>query len=208
MCRRSPTSPRCCVWWPIRLRAARPCVSSRAPDGRSGPPICGRSLSAPRSLEIRGGYGTAGRVDDPQALDAALGSALPGEQSEQAGLADAIADPGSAERYSEAGHRRITALAGELHLLRDRIGQPLTELVADIERIMGIGVEAQARTPFGVDGAVGREHLDEFAHVVADYADNPTATVTGFLSFLAAAETVEDGLAPGRSMSPRIEYRC
>ncbi|MDP9637012.1 DNA helicase-2/ATP-dependent DNA helicase PcrA [Rhodococcus cercidiphylli] len=150
-----------------------------------------------KELEIRGGYGTAGRVDDPQALDAALGSVLPGEQSEQAGLADAIADPGSAERYSEAGHRRITALAGELHLLRDRIGQPLTELVADIERIMGIGVEAQARTPFGVDGAVGREHLDEFAHVVADYADNPTATVTGFLSFLAAAETVEDGLAPG-----------
>ncbi|MDV7987845.1 ATP-dependent helicase [Rhodococcus sp. IEGM 1374] len=150
-----------------------------------------------RELEIRGGYGTAGRVDDPEALDAALGSALPGEQSEQAGLADAIADPGPAERYSEVGHRRIVALAGELHLLRDRIGQPLTELVGDIERIIGIGVEAQARTPSGTDGAVGREHLDEFAHVVADYADNPTATVTGFLSFLAAAETVEDGLAPG-----------
>lgn len=150
-----------------------------------------------RELEIRGGYGTAGRVDDPEALEAALGSVLPGEQSEQAGLADAIADPGPAERYSEVGHRRIVALAGELHLLRDRIGQPLTELVGDIERIMGIGVEAQARTPISTDGAVGREHLDEFAHVVADYADNPTATVTGFLSFLAAAETVEDGLAPG-----------
>ncbi|OZC70353.1 ATP-dependent DNA helicase [Rhodococcus sp. 06-462-5] len=150
-----------------------------------------------RELEIRGGYGTAGRVDDPEALEAALGSVLPGEQSEQAGLADAIADPGPAERYSEVGQRRIVALAGELHLLRDRIGQPLTELVGDIERIMGIGVEAQARTPISTDGAVGREHLDEFAHVVADYADNPTATVTGFLSFLAAAETVEDGLAPG-----------
>ncbi|MFI8566884.1 ATP-dependent helicase [Rhodococcus sp. NPDC078407] len=150
-----------------------------------------------RELEIRGGYGTAGRVDDPEALQAALGSALPGEQAEQAGLADAIADPGPAERYSEVGHRRILALAGELHLLRDRIGQPLTELVGDIERMMNIGVEAQARTPIGTDGGVGREHLDAFAHVVADYADNPTATVTGFLSFLAAAETVEDGLAPG-----------
>ncbi|CCQ17053.1 putative ATP-dependent DNA helicase [Rhodococcus sp. AW25M09] len=150
-----------------------------------------------RELEIRGGYGIAGRVDDPEALEVALGSALPGEQSEQAGLADAIADPGPAERYSEVGHRRIVALAGELHLLRDRIGQPLTELVGDIERMMGIGVEAQARTPISVDGAVGREHLDAFAHVVADYADNPTATATGFLSFLAAAETVEDGLAPG-----------
>ncbi|KQU53592.1 ATP-dependent DNA helicase [Rhodococcus sp. Leaf278] len=150
-----------------------------------------------RELEIRSGYGTTGRVDDSETLDAALGGALPGEQSEQAGLADAIADPGAAERYSEVGHRRIVALAGELHLLRDRIGQPLTELVGDIERIMNIGVEAQARIPIGTDGAVGREHLDAFAHVVADYADNPTATVTGFLSFLAAAETVEDGLAPG-----------
>lgn len=150
-----------------------------------------------RELGIGGGHGTAGRVDDADTLDAALENSLPGEHSEEAGLADAIADPGKAERYSESGYARISALAAELHALRDRIGQPLTELVADIERSMGIGIEAQARTPAAVTGAVGREHLDEFAVVVADYADNPTATVTGFLSFLAAAETVENGLAPG-----------
>ncbi|WP_139279979.1 ATP-dependent helicase [Rhodococcoides yunnanense] len=150
-----------------------------------------------RELGIRGGYGTAGSVADTAALDAALESSLPGELSEEAGLADAISDPGRPERYSEVGYRRITALATELHILRGRIGQPLTELAADIERLMGIGVEAQARTSYSSSGSVGREHLDEFAAVVADYADNPTATVTGFLSFLAAAETVENGLAPG-----------
>ena len=150
-----------------------------------------------RELGIGGTHGTAGRVDDAEALDAALESSLPGEHAEDAGLADAIADPGAAERYSARGYERITALAAELHSLRDRIGQPLTELVADIERSMGIGIEAQARTPASVVGAVGREHLDEFAVVVADYADNPTATVTGFLAFLAAADTVENGLAPG-----------
>ncbi|MDJ0395223.1 ATP-dependent DNA helicase [Rhodococcus sp. G-MC3] len=150
-----------------------------------------------RELGIRGGFGTSGKVDDPAALESALEGSLPGEQSEQAGLADAIADPGSAERYSETGFRRISALAAELQILRGRIGQPLTELVTDIERAMGIGIEAQARTTVGASAGVGREHLDEFAVVVADYADNPSATITGFLSFLAAAETVENGLAPG-----------
>lgn len=150
-----------------------------------------------RELGIRGGHGTAGRVDDAAALDAALESSLPGEHSEDAGLADAIADPGPADRYSEAGYARLSALGAELHSLRDRIGQPLTELVADIERSMGIGTEAQARTSASAGSGSGREHLDEFAVVVADYADNPTATATGFLSFLAAAATVENGLAPG-----------
>lgn len=150
-----------------------------------------------RELGIRGGYGTSGRVHDVAALDAALESSLPGEHAEEAGLADAISDPGPAEHYSDVGHRRISALAHELHALRDRIGQPLTELVADIERSMGVGIEAGSRTSVTSAGVVGREHLDEFAVVVADYADNPTATVTGFLSFLAAADTVEDGLAPG-----------
>ncbi|MGA9871075.1 MAG: ATP-dependent DNA helicase [Rhodococcus sp. (in: high G+C Gram-positive bacteria)] len=150
-----------------------------------------------RELGIRRSHGSAGLVLDAAALDAALESSLPGEHSEDAGLADAIADPGPAERYSDVGFRRVTALAQELHVLRDRIGQPLTELVADIERAMGIAIEAQARTSATTAGSVGREHLDEFAVVVADYADNPTATVTGFLSFLAAADSVEDGLAPG-----------
>ncbi len=44
-------------------------------------------------LGIRSDHGATGAVTDAAALDDALGSALPGEQSEQAGLADALADP-------------------------------------------------------------------------------------------------------------------
>ncbi|QNG19388.1 ATP-dependent helicase [Rhodococcus triatomae] len=143
-------------------------------------------------LEISRGYGTSGAVTDPESLAEALGSALPGEVAEQAGLADALADPGSRERYSQAGFARITALASELASLRERIGQPLTELVAEVERVLAVGVEVCAR-----GGAAGREHLDAFADVVAGYAGRSTATLSGLLAFLAAAESVEDGLAPG-----------
>ncbi|KAA0024037.1 UvrD-helicase domain-containing protein [Antrihabitans cavernicola] len=135
-------------------------------------------------------------IHDAVALRDALGSSLPGEHAEKAGLGDAISDPGLPERYSELGYQRITALAKELTFVRERIGQPLTELVAEIERTIGIGVEAQAR----VDGngfGVGREHLDAFADVVASYASDPSASVGGLLSFLDAADDVENGLEPG-----------
>src|SRR5690606_7623495 len=115
---------------------------------------------------------------------------------EQAGLADAIADPGPAENYSPAGYARIKALAAELTALRERSGQPLTELVADVERTVGVGVETQARRVMLGAGA-GREHLDAFAEVVAGYAADTGASLGGLLAFLAAAESVENGLEPG-----------
>ncbi|QTJ69048.1 ATP-dependent helicase [Rhodococcus sp. ZPP] len=150
-----------------------------------------------RELAIGTGYGTAGAVTDSSALAEAVEGALPGEQAEQAGLADALADPGPAERYSPVGYARITAVAAELASLRERIGQPLTELVAEVERVLGIGIEAQARTRTGAGTGAGREHLDAFADVVAGYASRSSATITGLLAFLSAAESVEKGLAPG-----------
>lgn len=81
--------------------------------------------------------------------------------------------------------------------MRERIGQPLTELVAEVERVLGIGIEAGARTRVGVVGTAGREHLDAFADVVANYATRPTANLPGMLAFFAAAEQIEKGLTPG-----------
>ncbi|MFC9787788.1 ATP-dependent helicase [Rhodococcus sp. NPDC127528] len=150
-----------------------------------------------RELAIGATRGTPGAVADAASLDQALEAALPGEHAELAGLADAIADPGRPQRYSTLGYARIGALAAELTSLRERIGQPLTELVAEVERVLGIGIEAQARLPWSPDGGAGREHLDAFADAVAAYARNPSATLTGLLAFLSAAETVEKGLAPG-----------
>ncbi|MFD4469075.1 ATP-dependent helicase [Rhodococcus sp. NPDC058505] len=150
-----------------------------------------------RELAVGAARNAGGAVTDPDSLDLALDAALPGEYAEQAGLADAIADPGAPSRYSALGYARIDALAAELTSLRERIGQPLTELVAEVERVLGIGIEAQARLPWVRPGGAGREHLDAFADAVAGYARNPAATLTGLLAFLTAAETVENGLAPG-----------
>lgn len=150
-----------------------------------------------RELAVGAARLAGGAVTDPASLDEALEAALPGEYAEQAGLADAIADPGAPSRYSALGYARISALAAELTSLRERIGQPLTELVAEVERVLGIGIEAQARLPWTAVGGAGREHLDAFADAVAGYARNPSSTLTGLLAFLAAADTIENGLAPG-----------
>ncbi|MEV5839029.1 ATP-dependent DNA helicase [Nocardia sp. NPDC052112] len=134
-------------------------------------------------------------ITDSAALAEALREVAP-EPAEQAGLADAIADPGPPEQYSESGFERIVALGRELAALRERSGQPLAELVADVERTIGVGVETQARRAMLGAGA-GREHLDAFAEVVAGYASDSGASLGGLLAFLAAAESVENGLEPG-----------
>ncbi|WP_162272808.1 ATP-dependent helicase, partial [Nocardia lijiangensis] len=134
-------------------------------------------------------------IADSAALAAALREVAP-EPAEQAGLADAIADPGPQQNYSASGYTRIETLGRELAALRERSGQPLVELVADVERTIGVGVETQARRAMAGTGA-GREHLDAFAEVVAGYAADTGASLSGLLAFLAAAESVENGLEPG-----------
>ena len=124
--------------------------------------------------------------------DLALG-ALPGEQAEQAGLVDALDDPGPATAYSPDGFARITRLARELGWLRSRAGAPLTDLVADAERVLLLDAETAARP-----GPVGRAHLDAFADVVAEFATGAeVATLPALLDYLQTAEQAEDGLSPG-----------
>ncbi|PPK63439.1 UvrD-helicase domain-containing protein [Actinokineospora auranticolor] len=121
------------------------------------------------------------------------GALVPGEGAEQAGLVDAIDDPGPRETYSEPGYQRVRALGHELTMLRRRLDQPLPELVADVERTMLLDIEATARR-----GGAGRAHLDAFADVVADYAQaSPSASLAALLDYLATAESAEDGLEPG-----------
>ncbi|WP_433759358.1 ATP-dependent helicase [Nocardia sp. CA-135398] len=149
-----------------------------------------------RDLSISRLHGNeVNEITDSTALAEALREVAP-EPAEQAGLADAIADPGPPEQYSESGFERIVALSRELAALRERSGQPLAELVSDVERTIGVGVETQARRAMLGAGA-GREHLDAFAEVVAGYASDSGASLGGLLAFLAAAESVENGLEPG-----------
>ncbi|WP_046300044.1 ATP-dependent DNA helicase [Mycobacterium sp. UM_Kg27] len=138
------------------------------------------------------------RPDQPSApVSAAEIAATAGPDSETPCLADALADPGPAERYSAVGYRRILAVAEELTLLRGHLWHPLPDLVAEVRRVLGLDCEMLAAQPV-VATAVGNEQLDAFADVVAGYAEGAgaRAALPGLLGYLDAAAAVENGLAP------------
>ncbi|NNG34172.1 ATP-dependent helicase [Nakamurella sp. DB0629] len=136
-------------------------------------------------------------LDDGQqsalaAMRAALAEAAAGarEIDDAVSLVDAIADPGPPQAYSPAGYRRLQRLAADLRALRTRLDQPLSELLIDVERTIGLDMEVAAAGP------EGRSHLDAFAAVVADF-EGVGGGVPELLDFLRTAEAREDGLPPG-----------
>jgi DNA helicase-2/ATP-dependent DNA helicase PcrA len=147
----------------------------------------------------------AARRAEPPAPDSEGLAAAPDEQQAVAVQPDAVEDGsvvealdslGKPEWYSPVGYARLTALATELRELRSRTGQPLPDLVADVERTLGLAVEVAARPDR--DAATARAHLDKFADVAADFADGAdVASLGAFLAYLAAASRREDGLEPG-----------
>ncbi|MEU4379479.1 ATP-dependent helicase [Micromonospora echinofusca] len=119
---------------------------------------------------------------------------------DEATLVEALADLGPAQAYSAEGYARLRAYARELGLLRYRLDQSLPELIADIERTIGLDVEVAVRA--GRDGAgdagLARGHLDALGDVAARFSgETPGVTLSGFLAYLAAAEDEERGLTPG-----------
>jgi DNA helicase-2/ATP-dependent DNA helicase PcrA len=143
---------------------------------------------ARRSRVLAGPRSGAGHHDPLDALRAAVAESVAVED-DLATLVDALADPGPAQGYSAEGYRRLVALAAELQRLRTRLGQPLPDLVADVERTVGLDVEA------ALAGGEGRAHLDAFADVVADVAATG-AGLPELLDYLTTADEREDGLAP------------
>ena len=115
--------------------------------------------------------------------------------AETASLADALADPGAPEAYSEQGYTRITALAAELARLRGFLAHPVTDLAAEVRWVLGVDAEVRAARPVDADGT-GTEHLDRFADVIAGYTDRTHTDVAGLLAYLDAAAVVVNGLSP------------
>ncbi|WP_081586014.1 ATP-dependent DNA helicase [Tsukamurella sp. 1534] len=153
-----------------------------------------------RARRIAHGTGRAatGVVTSADELDSALDATLPAELLDAAGLGDAIADPGPESGYSATGFAKIRSLDREVRHVRERLGHPLPEIVAEAERVLGVSIETRIRASRQLGGrATGREHLDAFADVVVSYAERPAASLPGLLAFLAAAEKVEGGLTPG-----------
>ncbi len=121
------------------------------------------------------------------------------DRLDDATLVEAMADLGVAQQYSAEGYVRLHAYSRELSALRQRLDQPLPDLVADIERTVGLDVEVAVRGWAAGDAGLARGHLDALADTAARYsAETDAGTLAGFLAFLTAAEEEERGLEPGQ----------
>ena len=111
-----------------------------------------------------------------------------GDRLDDATLVEAMADLGAPQQFSAEGYARLRAYGRELADLRRRLDQSLPDLVADIERTIGLDVEVAVRGWAGGDAGLARGHLDALGDVAARYAGEADGgTLAGFLAFLAAA---------------------
>ncbi len=119
------------------------------------------------------------------------------DDAEVGALADAVErleepDLDAAAPLSPEARRRLAALQADLSGLRDRMGQPLPDLVADVERTLGLDIELES-TPHAV-GRGRRANILAFSEVAANFVGIDGETHLGaFLASLDAAEQAEDG---------------
>jgi len=162
------------------------------PRWRIGPRDLARLGRHAREL-VRAG---ARRSDDP--VEAVV---LGADEGQAGSLVDALDDL-PPDGLSSPGRERLLALRGELRMLRRRADQPLPELVADVERTLGLDVEVTARVG-APRPAEARADLDAFADAAASFAGDAAqdgagqAVLSAFLAYLAAAADEENGLDTG-----------
>lgn len=121
------------------------------------------------------------------------------DRLDDAALSEALDDLGPPEAYSSSGFARFTWYSQEMQELRQRLDQPLSDLIADVVRTIGLDVEVAVRAAsLGGDAGLARAHLDTLAEVAARFGiETDGAPLSAFLAYLAAAENEERGLAPG-----------
>jgi DNA helicase-2/ATP-dependent DNA helicase PcrA len=152
-----------------------------------------------RSRQIAKARRDAAWTSDPEVADPDNDAEIAADRLDEATLVEALADLGAAAIFSAEGYARLRAFGRELAELRLRLDQPLPDLVADIERTIGLDVEVAVRASAGGDAGLARGHLDALGDVAARYAaDTDGGTLSGFLAFLSAAEEEERGLSPGQ----------
>lgn len=126
--------------------------------------------------------------------------AIPNATEFSVGLIDALADLTDAEEMgmSAEGAKRLALLGRELgYLRRHSLGKNLPDLVADIEKMLGVRTEVLTRWHRRPEQAIGTSHLDKFAQIVRDVSRAGTATPKALVEYLLAAQSEEDGLDPG-----------
>jgi DNA helicase II / ATP-dependent DNA helicase PcrA len=113
-----------------------------------------------------------------------------------ASLLDAIDSPGSPEAYSSEAVERLAAFKVELTALRQLVGQPLVDFVAEVVRTTGLDVEIEAETE---RVAVARAaNLAAFIDHAAGFSGlEGESDLPAFLAYLAASADAENGLDVG-----------
>jgi DNA helicase-2/ATP-dependent DNA helicase PcrA len=100
--------------------------------------------------------------------------------------------------FSPLARIRLVAMSQELRLLRAHAGQPLPDLITEIERRTGLEVEVAAQSGAASPFAA-RADLDAFLDAAARFAgDAEDPTLGAFLAYLKAADEEEKGLDAGR----------
>ncbi|MGJ6961271.1 UvrD-helicase domain-containing protein [Streptosporangium sp. G11] len=121
---------------------------------------------------------------------------------ERGSLVDALDElpdrPAWQDLFSPLARVRLVAMAQELRVLRAHTGQPLPDLILEIERRLGLDIEVAARGT-AVGPFAARADLDAFLDAAARFAgDSEDPTLGAFLAFLKAADEEENGLDAGR----------
>lgn len=150
-------------------------------------------------LSLRRPPAATGPVTQSNELEKLLDDIARGEESDTAGLADALADPGPAGHYSAAGIARISELAGIIAGLRARASAPPGRLVAAAEQALGLDAEVRLRQRAGLGDA--REQLDQLQEVAGTFTPDRGTGLDAFLAYLDLARSVDDGLARGEVAS-------
>ncbi|MBR8741377.1 ATP-dependent helicase, partial [Nocardiopsis sp. MG754419] len=137
--------------------------------------------------------GPAGEDDDGDDL---LRRTVLDLTAESGSLVDAVDDPGPADHYSPTAFARLGRLAEELRSLRRLVGQPLPDLITEVERMLGLDIEVGSRTHR--DPLSARADLDAFVdHAVRFVGNTEDPTLGSFLGYLNAAQENEGALSPG-----------
>ena len=125
----------------------------------------------------------AGNPDSAEADDQFIGS-----------LIDALDEIEKCDRrnFSEVGYQRLSAFASDLRRLRARASAPITDLIVEIERYLGLEAEVMLRD----GGTHGRRHLDRFMDEAAKFVRSG-GSLSSFLQWLDVASEEEGGLKAG-----------
>jgi DNA helicase-2/ATP-dependent DNA helicase PcrA len=167
-------------------------------DPAEGAPLL-RLLTGPRwrigARDLVALYGRARSIAAARRDGGSGEEALTSDRLDEATLAEALDDLGDPARFSPAGYRRFAALGAEMRRLRRRLDQSLPDLIAEIERTIGLDVEVATRPG---DAGLARSHLDTLGEVAARFSTEAEgATLGAFLAYLEAAEAEERGLPAG-----------